>query len=338
MTASTDNSEASHNGPFSGPRMLYALAIIAAAIAAFGIGGVAVAALVLVLWAFLLGSQSCRATAGTVLATILLGSYLLSLLLPAVNGGLSGSRMQCTNNLKRIALALHDYHANHGSFPPAYATDDDGTPLHSWRTLILPYLEEHALYEAYDFNEPWDGPNNRKLSAAMPDIYRCPAAEQAVGLTSYVAVVGESTAWPGASGRSIEQIADGTSETLLVVEHHGHDVLWLEPADPGIEPFLADLTADGPELDGHQRDDYFSVESAGREVALADGSVRWLSHGLKVEDWRKLLIVDDGSGWSDVNYPREVDVRRRYRPGNIVSAAILAVLVLLPLPRVWLRR
>ena len=62
-------------------------------------------------------------------------------------------------------MALQNYHQANGCFPPAYIADKNGKPMHSWRVLILPYLDRTILYKAYDFTEPWDGPNNKKLSA-----------------------------------------------------------------------------------------------------------------------------------------------------------------------------
>ena len=41
-----------------------------------------------------------------------------------------------------IIVALHNYHDEHGSFPPAYVSDESGRPLYSWRVLILPYLDD----------------------------------------------------------------------------------------------------------------------------------------------------------------------------------------------------
>ena len=67
-------------------------------------------------------------------------------------------RMQCMNNLKQIALALHNYSSDYNALPPAYTVDVDGKPLHSWRTLILPYLEQQALYETIDMTKPWNDP------------------------------------------------------------------------------------------------------------------------------------------------------------------------------------
>ena len=59
------------------------------------------------------------------------------------------------------------------------------------------------VYAAYDFGEPWDGPNNRRLIARMPDIFRCPTDSHApAGTTNYVAVVGNETAWPFTSGHA----------------------------------------------------------------------------------------------------------------------------------------
>src|SRR5690606_28292508 len=64
-------------------------------------------------------------------------------------------RGQCQNNLRQVVLALHGYHVDHGCFPPAYVADAAGRPMHSWRVLVLPYLEEQDLYAAYNFAEPW---------------------------------------------------------------------------------------------------------------------------------------------------------------------------------------
>ena len=58
-------------------------------------------------------------------------------------------RAQCSNNLTQIGLAMHSYHAAHGCFPPAYVADEKGRPKHSWRVLLLPFLdgEAQALHE-----------------------------------------------------------------------------------------------------------------------------------------------------------------------------------------------
>ena len=80
----------------------------------------------------------------------------------------------CTNNLKHIGLALLNYNDIFGCFPPAYTTDANGKPMHSWRVLILPFIEQQTLYKRYRFDEPWDGPNNSLLAKEMPSVFPLP--------------------------------------------------------------------------------------------------------------------------------------------------------------------
>ena len=83
-----------------------------------------------------------------VIGSVTVGGVLVALLLPAVQAAReSARRMQCSNNLKQVALAMHNYHDTYQSFPPAYTVDADGNKLHSWRTLLLPYIEQAALYD-----------------------------------------------------------------------------------------------------------------------------------------------------------------------------------------------
>jgi len=73
---------------------------------------------------------------------------LIALLLPATRSvGPVARRAQCSNSLRQIALALITYEHVHNELPPAYTVDAKGRPLHSWRTLILPYLEYESLYK-----------------------------------------------------------------------------------------------------------------------------------------------------------------------------------------------
>src|SRR5207248_11120546 len=64
---------------------------------------------------------------------------LPALMLPAVQQAREAARRtQCSNNLRQIGLALHNYAQVYGSFPPAFVADEEGKPMHSWRVLILP--------------------------------------------------------------------------------------------------------------------------------------------------------------------------------------------------------
>ncbi len=136
--------------------------------------------------------------------------------------------------MKQISLALLNYESTYGSFPPAYVADEDGQPMHSWRVLILPYMEQ-SLYEAYFFDEPWDGPNNRLLADRMPTIFMCPSSPSLPTETNYMVVTGKGTLFPGAESRKISEITDGTANTILVVEVAKSGVNWMQPVDVSIE-------------------------------------------------------------------------------------------------------
>src|SRR5436190_1151666 len=102
---------------------------------------------------------------------------LIALLLPAPRSTRpAGRRMQCNNNLRQIALALLNYEQAYKSLPPAYTVDAKGRPLHSWRTLILPYLEQEPLYRTIDLSKPWDDPANAKALETKLPVFRCPEA------------------------------------------------------------------------------------------------------------------------------------------------------------------
>jgi hypothetical protein len=129
-------------------------------------------------------------------------------------------------------LAVANYHSKYGCFPPAYLADHEGRPMHSWRVLLLPFLEQNALYNAYNFAEPWDGPNNRMLADRIGSIYlRSGLESDQAGTTSFVAVVGPETAWPGAMPSSDKDIGDGLHDKLLVVEVPDGIFQWMELRD-----------------------------------------------------------------------------------------------------------
>ena len=88
---------------------------------------------------------------------VLLGYLILvALLLPAVSRAREAARRrQCANQLKQIVLALLNYREANGCFPPAYIAGKNGKPMHSWKVIILPYIDGDSLYKQYRFDEPW---------------------------------------------------------------------------------------------------------------------------------------------------------------------------------------
>jgi hypothetical protein len=181
-------------------------------------------------------------------------------------------------------LAVANYHDQYGCLPPAYIADADGRPLHSWRVLLLPYLDQRDLYAAYDFSEPWDGPNNRKLLARRPRVYALSDSTSQRGtLTNYLAVVGPETPWPGRTTLRYEDIRDGAAQTILIVENVGAGVHWSEPRDLDYSTMnmtLADQPADG-----------VSSRFAPPAVVTVSDEVRTLRIDLPPETLRALLTA-----------------------------------------------
>lgn len=131
----------------------------------------------------------------------------------------------------QLLVALHSYHDTYGCFPPAYVTDDAGNRMHSWRTLILPFVDQVELSREYDFSEPWNGPKNSRLARRMPSIFRCESAPDSDRCTNTVVIVGPETAFPGAKSTSLSEFEDGTDHTILLAEVANSGIEWLEPRD-----------------------------------------------------------------------------------------------------------
>ena len=149
-------------------------------------------------------------------------------------------RSQCVNNEKQIGLAIHNYIAKHGSFPPAFTVDKAGKPLLSWRVLILPYIEQDALFKEFHLDEPWDSPHNKALIARMPPTYRCPGESDDLarqGKTRYLTPRGKATIFPGTETIKLHDVTDGTSNTIMVVEAgDANAVIWTKPDDWQVDP------------------------------------------------------------------------------------------------------
>lgn len=129
-------------------------------------------------------------------------------------------------------MAVANYHETYKCYPPPFIADADGKPMHSWRILLLPFLERNDLYKQYHFDEPWDGPNNRKLADQMPTTYALHGCERPGNVTTnYLRVIGYRTASPPSRTLAFQEIVDGTSSTLFIVENVDAGVHWMEPRD-----------------------------------------------------------------------------------------------------------
>ncbi|MFQ5734036.1 MAG: DUF1559 domain-containing protein [Planctomycetaceae bacterium] len=220
------------------------------------------------------------------IGAVLVAVTTIGFVLPAIRNARALDRsLVCKRNLRQIGRALHSYHIKHKSFPPAYAADENGKPMHSWRVLILPFLGHQKLFDRYRMNEPWDSPHNRSLAAEMPDVFRCPSFSDDSPMTHYVTVRSAETMFPGAEPVRIRDITDGTSNTLCVVSHRARAVHWMSPEDVSPDEFVRSLRRnDGP---GH---------SGGTHVLTADGAVRFFYADTTEKRLRELLTRAGGEG------------------------------------------
>lgn len=214
---------------------------------------------------------------------------LYGLLLPTISiSRVDGRRSSCSANLKQIGFALQEYHDTYGSLPPAYIVDKEGKPMHSWRVLILPFLEQTALYQDYDFSEPWNGPHNSKLALQPPpDCYSCPESSASSKSVNYVVVVGAGTAWPGAKGTSFDDFSDGASDTALLVEVANSGVNWMEPKDFDVGQVSLGInskTGNGISS-GHKN---------GVNALYADGSVGFIPNTVSAKELQAMLTIAGG--------------------------------------------
>jgi len=219
------------------------------------------------------------------------GPILIALLLPAVQAAREAARRsQCTNNLKQIGLALHNYHDTYKCFPPAVITDEEGNPRYSWRVAILPYIEQQALFDYYDPNVPWDDPVNQTAGMTSISAYRCPSDGISVPYeTNYVMITGLGTVGglPNES-TAFREITDGTSNTIAVVEIVNSGIGWSEPRDLTIEELslrLNEGSGNGPS----------SRHPGGINVLLCDGSTFFIGDGIDPVTLENLFRRDDGN-------------------------------------------
>jgi hypothetical protein len=211
-----------------------------------------------------------------------LGFFVILLLLPFSRSARPAARrMACSNNLKQIGLALHNYHDTYGAFPPAFTVDVEGKPLHSWRTLILAFMEQEFLYDQIDLQKPWYDPVNEPALRSAIGTFTCPEFRESVNLTCYQAIVGSETAIRPGNGVAMESMAAGLRNILVIVEvPKSRAVPWMQPIDISIDDMAKAWTGEG------------FLHANGAHGLRADGSVVFLSENIEIERMIELANVN----------------------------------------------
>jgi prepilin-type N-terminal cleavage/methylation domain-containing protein len=255
------------------------------------------------------------------LVVIAIIGVLVALLLPAVQAAREAARRtQCQNRMKQISLALHNFAAEGGNFPPGvigtrndyYRTDPNAGLQIAWNVFILPQLEEQAVYDKFHFDRAFDHPDNFPATSLVLPGFVCPStyrlradrisreltkAER--GATDYGGVAGhafnlEVGFYPFDAGiltwvtgrdvrTKVSDIIDGTSHTIMVAENTGVGDSWNGVWADGENTFSVDFP-----INVEQNGEIWSDHAGIAGVTFADGSARFLSEDMDFKVLRSL--------------------------------------------------
>jgi prepilin-type processing-associated H-X9-DG protein len=250
-------------------------------------------------------------------------AVLIALLLPAVQMAREAARRsQCKNNLHQIGVALHNYQSSHGVLPSSVVGTSGGAAqnhsLHTWLTMILPYVEQDVLYNGYNFSLRYSHATNATVVRQAVEGYLCPSVpneplvQAGFGVNNYAASGGtEPQVFDGVmfpiSSVGIRDIVDGTSQTLAAGEIIHETLGWARGADAtgggggggcsngfarGVVRWWKCCTAcaqpgvnpfqTGCNGSCERRFQFSSMHKGGLHFAFADGHVQFLSENIDV--------------------------------------------------------
>ncbi|MFQ5730642.1 MAG: DUF1559 domain-containing protein [Planctomycetaceae bacterium] len=238
--------------------------------------------------------------------TVTVSAVAVALLLPAVQQAREAARRSASkNNLKQIALALHNYHDTYGQFP--YGTSQKNKKLKpnerlSWQATILPFIEQNPLYRKLDFKKGWEEEPNEDLMKPIPT-YENPGVvsrKTDFGATHYVGMAGlgknsltttkidKKVGIFGYNRRTrIRDITDGTSNTIMTAEASKNYGAWGAGGSATVRAWTKKPYINGPDGIG-------GPWSGGFHVGLADGSVRFISNKIDPSILEKLATMAGG--------------------------------------------
>jgi len=290
------------------------------------------------------------------LVVIAIIGVLVALLLPAVQAAREAARRtQCSNKLRQLALACHNYHDTLLTLPSGgiNTNTQTGTDWCSkgstsetrapWSVLLLPYIEETNLYDKFNFGQQFTSSSNVPGSSANDALFKlnnakfqCPSSAistRSINNTDYFAVQGggptpdcstqggvrvfyKNGAMFWRSGINLAAITDGTSNTYLLGESRycltptgradGFHVGWASgmKSDAFGAPLICAAAKEQPnsikqhggntDTLGIQTRLFGSFHPAGLHMAMADGSIQFVSNNISLALHQQTAIRDDG--------------------------------------------
>ena len=217
-------------------------------------------------------------------------------------------------NLRQIALAMHNYESAHQRFPTqTFESPQTGEPLLSWRVSILPFLGHNSLYNQFNLLEAWDSPTNLALLPLMPRTFATEGLP--TGFTNYLVPLGDNTMFrTDQVGVSFSSVTDGPQNTVLLVEaDHSQAVEWTRPVD---------LVFDA----ANPKNGLGAQFSGGFNVAFADASREHIAPTVSDETVALLMQRNDGQTIDADFIPMESLYARRPQINNQLRQITLAAL------------
>jgi hypothetical protein len=319
--------------------IFWAFAVMASAVVALGPLGILLALVTVAFWTRVFHPTPIPKLEWAAMLVLIL--VLVGLLLPAVQSSRENSRRAaCMNNMAQIGKALMGHVRQHGSLPAAASSQAPGLPPRSWRLMLLPFLDELPLYQAYRHDQPWNAPKNLNLAQLIQFyVYGCPSEPSSSpnDLTcSYFAVVGPQAAFLPDQERDRRDITDPKQHTIMLVEYGNRGVPWLKPEDLPFDEAVELLSAPSASALFHaaprqvgllERDEMHQVV----HVLFADGRCGSLTVPISRELATALLTINGGEPIDEAELDRAFIPQFAYE--KLYALVMFGVLALLPLGR-----
>jgi hypothetical protein len=176
----------------------------------------------------------------------------------------------CMSHMRTLQYVLVQFYFDHG-FLPAYTVDENNKPLHSWRVLLLPYIEEEELYKKIHLDEPWNSEYNSQFHDYVIPLYHCPVnPNRRKPITNYFFITGRGSLF-NESGKYFANKSHvlgmiiptnsreiGTKKILLV--ESSKETNWMCPVDITFDEYNSDKFKPATDAHFHIINSEFSIE------------------------------------------------------------------------------